>query len=97
MGMIQDSTSQILNAFQLSKLNYFVLSLVQNILYSTINGLTEGSENFEDRLTILIDLLKPALDQKTEFFQGKRTSSVQAELLATIFEEIHHVCEDWAG
>lgn len=86
----------ILNAFQLSKLNHFVLSLVHNILYSTIDANNEVSENLQDRLTILIDLLKPSLDSKTEIFQGSQILSVQAEILSIVFQEIHHVCEEWA-
>jgi hypothetical protein len=57
---------------------------------------SEGSENLQDRLTILVDLLKPALDNETEVFQGSRLLNVQAELLSAIFQEIHGVCEDWA-
>lgn len=95
--MTHDTANQVLNAFQLSKLNHFVLSLVHNILHSTIDVNSEGSESLHDRLTILIDLLKPALDEKTEVFQGARLLSVQAELLSTIFQEIHHVCKEWVG
>jgi hypothetical protein len=94
--MARDSSNQILNAIQLSKLNHFVLSLVHNNLYSTIDMNLEGSENLQDRLTILIDLLKPALDNETEVFQGSRLLHVQAELLSVIFQETHNVCEDWA-
>lgn len=96
MNMTRDSVNQILNAFQLSKLNHFVLSLVHNMLHSTINVNTEASESLYDRLTILIDLLKPALDDKTQVFQGRRLLSVQAEILSIIFQEIHHVCEEWS-
>lgn len=66
------------------------------MLYSNIDVNSEESESLQDRLTILIDLLKPTLDDKTLVFQGRRLLSVQAEILSIIFQEMHHVCEEWA-
>ena len=95
MRMIQSPANKILNAIQLSNLNHFVLNTVYENLYSTIDPNSDDFAHSEDQLTILVDSLKPSLDNKTEIFQGKRLSFVQPELLSVIFQELHEIYEDW--